>query len=93
MVERSRLVWPPKVGERIHHDTGWPERSWSAEVRAVVDDRVAVVKRWRKHKGWFVYELVEKLDVEIWNERKDRDPETGYFNGPLPRSRSTEQES
>jgi hypothetical protein len=66
--ERKPLAWPPKVGKRICFDTGHAHNSWSGEVRAVVDDDVAIVRYWRKHKGWHSYRIVEKLDVEIMND-------------------------
>lgn len=84
---RKLLVWPPTVGQRIHRDSGHDNTSWSAEVRAIVDDDYAVIKRWRKHKGWHTYEIIDRFDVEAWNRDKiDRDlPETGFFEGPLPK--------
>lgn len=82
MNPRKPLVWPPKVGERIHLDTGHDHNSWSAEVRAVVDDDYAVVKRWRKHKGWHVYEILDRLHVEVFN--KNGEVPMFYF-GPLPK--------
>jgi hypothetical protein len=81
-MSRRPLIWPPKVGERIHFDVGHAHRAWSGEVRAIVDEDVAVVKRWRKHKGWHVYEILERIDVEIGNEMGPR-----YFLGPLPRAK------
>lgn len=86
---RKRLVWPPKVGQRIHRDSGHDHTSWSAEVRAVVDDDYAVLKRWRKHKGWHVYEIIDRLDVETWN--RERSSTTGFFVGPLPKRSPSSQ--
>lgn len=88
-VTRKPLVWPPKVGQRICRDTGHLHNSWSAEVRAIVDDDVAVLRRWRKHKGWHTYELLEKLDVEIGNDREGR---AMYYEGTLPRRRVSQIE-
>jgi hypothetical protein len=72
------LVWPPVVGKRICFDTGHEHNSWSGEVRAIVDDDYAVIRRWRKHKGWHTYEILERLNVEIYNEYAPR-----YFEGGL----------
>ena len=83
-MKRSRLVWPPKVGQRIHFDTGHDHNSWSGEVRAVVDDDYAMVKRWRKHKGWFHYFVVDSLDVTVYGDSAEH----GYFVGPLPRRKA-----
>lgn len=78
---RVRLVWPPKVGQRIHLDTGHPHNSWSAEVRAIVDGDYAVIRRWQKHKGWHRYGIIDSLDVSVWGDDATR----GYFVGPLPK--------
>lgn len=85
MADRQSLVWPPKVGQRIYFDTGHKHNSWSAEVRAIVDDDYAVVKRWRKRKGWHTYEVLDRLGVEAFNE-SPRGPR--YFVGSLPRKRA-----
>ena len=84
-MKRSPLVWPPKVGQRIHFDVGFPGRAWTGEVRAIVDNDVAVVKRWRPHRGWHTYEILERLDVEIANRELS---EPRYFVGPLPRRKA-----
>jgi hypothetical protein len=86
---RRLLIWPPKVGTRIHRDSGHDHTSWSGEVRAIVDDDYAVIKRWRKHKGWHTYEIVDRLEVETWNKDRDRNPEVGFFEGPLPKRLTT----
>lgn len=85
MKQRKTLTWPPRVGARICLDTGFASSSWSAEVRAIVDDDFAVVRRWRKHKGWSTYEVLEKLTVDVYN--RDR-AEPMFFEGPLPRARA-----
>lgn len=82
-MSRKPLVWPPKVGARICLDTGHAHNSWSAEVRAVVDDDYAVVKRWRKHKGWHTYEILDRLHVETFNRDQPM-----FFEGALPRKAS-----
>lgn len=85
MKQRKTLAWPPRVGARICLDTGFASSSWSAEVRAIVDERVAIVKRWRKHKGWHTYEVLERQLVEVFN----RDPaKPMFFEGPLPRAKT-----
>jgi hypothetical protein len=73
----------------VHLDTGFPGNSWSAEVRAVVDGDYAVIKRWRKHKGWFGYFILDRLEVQTWNERKDTEEDKGFFLGPLPKRTET----
>lgn len=86
MSARKVLAWPPVVGQRVCLDLG--DRlhgSWSGEVRAIVDDDFAVVKRWRAHKGWYVYEILDRLTVEVWNER-GREPRV--FVGGLRRRRA-----
>lgn len=80
----KRLVWPPKVGSRVHLNSGHEHNSWSGEVRAVVDEDYAVIKRWLKHKGWHRYEILERLTVETFNRNKD-DDRFGFFEGPLPK--------
>lgn len=85
---RTRLVWPPPVGARVHLDTGHPHNSWSGEVRAVVDDDYAVIKRWLKHKRWHHYEILERLTVDTFNAPRnvtDNYPDFGFWIGPLPR--------
>ena len=83
-MKRSPLLWPPKVGARIHFDTGHAHNSWSGEVRAVVDDDYAVVKRWRPHKGWHTYEVLDRLMVEGMN----RDGKVWYYVGSLPKRKA-----
>ena len=79
---REVLTWPPKVGSRFCRDYGpGNQNNYSAEVRAVVDDDYAVVKRWRKHKGWHVYEILDRQTLEVFN----RDAKC-FFVGPLPRA-------
>lgn len=87
-VKRQPLVWPPKVGQRICLDSGHEHTSWSAEVRAIVDDDYAVVKRWRKHKGWHSYEVIDRLQVETFNSDVRKGGRAMFFVGPLPRRSS-----
>lgn len=86
MRARKALVWPPVVGQRICLDLGDPVYgSWSGEVRAIVDDDFAVVKRWRPRKGWHVYEILDRITVELWNA-EGREPR--MFVGGLRRGRA-----
>lgn len=64
MKERKKLSWPPEIGKRICRDTGWAHNSWSGEVRAIVDEEYAVVKRWvSRWKSWR-YVIVERWEAE-----------------------------
>jgi hypothetical protein len=87
MKPRKPLTWPPKVGHRICLDSGHEHTSWSAEVRAIVDEDYAVIKRWRAHKGWHVYEVLDRLQVETFNSRQAM-----FFEGPLPRTSSAQKD-
>lgn len=78
---RKPLTWPPRIGTRICLDTGYAHSSWSGEVRAVVDEDFAVIKRWRKHKGRHTYEVLDRLTVETFNRDGVR-----FFDGGLRRS-------
>jgi hypothetical protein len=84
MKERELLRWPPKVGQRIHLDTGWAHNSWSGEARAVVDGEVAIIKRWMKHKGYHRYFILDRIEVQVFN-RNERESACKFFVGPLPR--------
>lgn len=81
MDERRPLVWPPKIGSRICHDTRHEINSWSGEVRAIVDGDYAVVRRWLRRKRYHRYEIVERMFVEAFNATA----RPAYFEGPLPR--------
>ena len=85
-MSRRPLVWPPKVGQRICLDTGYPYNSWSGEVRAIVDRDHAVVRRQRRGKqpGWMFYDLVNRLQVETFNRDRPR-----FFVGGLRRRPET----
>lgn len=83
MSARKVLAWPPVVGQRVCLDLGDGAGSWSGEVRAIVDDDFVVIKRWRAHKGWHVYDILDRLTVETWNEGR----EPRMFVGGLPRRR------
>lgn len=84
--EREVLTWPPKVGTRICLDTGHEHNSWSAEVRAIVDDDYAVLKRWRSHKGWHTYEIIDRLEVETFNgEHRRGTGRAMFYVGALPK--------
>jgi hypothetical protein len=73
------MTWPPKVGQRMCKDTGFADTSWSGEVRAVVDDEVAIVRRWLRHKQWHRYEVLDRLDFKFSAESE----KPIYFAGPL----------
>jgi len=38
----ERVAWPPRIGARVHYNSGWPQTSWTGEIRAIVDDEVVV---------------------------------------------------
>lgn len=77
------LVWPPKVGERIHYFVAPTKRhSWSAEVRSIVDDDYMVIRKWSVRTGWR-YEIIDRYWVEVSNEGTPR-----FFHGPLPKRKS-----
>lgn len=73
------LEWPPKVGARIHLNSGWPHTSWTAEVRAVVDDDVLVLRKTRAGRTW--WDLLDRIGFEVFGRR-----EGGLRGGPLPRA-------
>ena len=71
MSKRKPLTWPPKVGARFCLDYGAANlNNYTAEVRAIVDDDYAVVRRWRPRKGWHTYEILSRMTVEVFNESK-----------------------
>lgn len=80
---REAVSWPPRIGERVHYNSGWAHTSWSGEVRAVVDDTVAIVREWWKHKRYYHWRVVHRIEVMVWNERKHEAPNFRY--GGLPR--------
>ena len=78
MREAKPATWPPKVGQRIHLNSGHARTSWTGVVRAVVDDQVAIIRRYRRNKGWSDYYVEHRW----WFE----DPSGGRLRlGPLPR--------
>lgn len=80
----EHVTWPPKVGERIHYNSGWPHTSWSAEVRAVVDEEVAVISKWTPTSGRARYDLLDRVAVRVWANKKDG----CLWKGPLPKALS-----
>lgn len=82
----SELVtWPPRVGARIHFNSGWARTSWTAEVRATVDDEVAVILRSRPAMGRHGYSLLGRIEVHVMTSGK----EPSLFYGPLPKELCT----
>lgn len=79
----EKATWPPKVGERIHHNSGWGHTSWTGEVRAIVDNDVVVLAA--RHPGgkrsWY-WKLVDRLDFEL---RTGMGEEYAIRKGPLPK--------
>lgn len=75
--EKKPLVtWPPAVGDRVHFNSGCPHTSWTAEVRAVVDDRVVVLWRTVPANGWSSYDVMRRCSFDVFKVRR----------GPLPRA-------
>lgn len=78
------VTWPPAVGDRIHYNSGWAGTSWSAEVRAVIDDEVAVIAKWKptgKGRSGRRYDLLDRIAVMVWGN-----PKSGcLWKGPLPK--------
>lgn len=72
----SEVEWPPRLDARIHYNTGWPQTSWAGDVRAVVDNAVAVVLR-ASASGPERYALLSRWDFE---------GPAPYRYGPLPRA-------
>jgi len=71
-----------RVGLRIHYNSGWPNTSWTAEVRsAPVDDEVVVLYRSTPSGGRQRYVLLDRYEVEAAT-RSDWKP---LRVGPMPR--------
>ena len=70
------VEWPPAIGARIHYNSGGWYSSWTAEVRAVVDDDVAVI--FKTQVGHSFWALLTKLEVDVWRDK--------LHMGPLPRA-------
>lgn len=56
----------PAVGWKVRKNFG-PRSSMSwphfGEVRAIVDDRIIVVMRYSKRHGDYIYEVVDRIDI------------------------------
>lgn len=83
-MKRKPLEWPPKVGARICLDTGYGWTSWSGEVRAIVDDDYAVVRKYLQAKSRSVYVILDRIEVEVFNSNERSG--VRYFDGPLRKS-------
>jgi hypothetical protein len=70
----ERVTWPPREGARIHYNSGWSMTSWTAEVRSIVDDEVAVIFETAARGGRSTYALLTRTQVDVWKLRY----------GPLP---------
>jgi hypothetical protein len=70
--------WPPRLASRIHFNSGYPQTSWTAEVRAVVDNEVVVVQRLAP-----AYAVDAQYSVLLRWEVENRQRPLHY--GPLPR--------
>ena len=72
------VQWPPRLAARIHFNSGYPHTSWTAEIRAVVDNEVAVLlKVSPAYAGQGHYAQLLRWEVE------NRARPIHY--GPLPR--------
>lgn len=65
---------------RIHVNTGWSQTSWSADVRAVVDDEVAVLFKQQAGVELGHYVLLHRWEID--GEHKSR----ACRYGALPRA-------
>lgn len=77
------VVWPPRLGARIHWNSGWATTSWTAEVRAIVDDEVAVIWKTVPVYGHSRYELMDRIQVMVSGDYGR--PTGGLRYGPLPK--------
>lgn len=69
----------PAVGQRVHFDSGHDSTSWSAIVRAIVDDKVMVLKEWWPTKQSWRY----RTETLWWWDM-------GHVKaGPLPRRKKS----
>ncbi len=76
----ERVTWPPRVGARVHYNSGWPRTSWTGEVRGIVDDQVVVyLSSSPAYAGRSSYKLETRLGVEM----QSKDGTLRY--GPIPR--------
>ena len=76
------LKWPPRVGARIYYDSGDPETSWSAEVRAIVDGAAAVLLV--SHGGRY-YDVLSRSTFSAWTRDRDAGSPGPLRAGPRPR--------
>lgn len=89
--ECDPVTWPPTVGGRIHYNSGWSQTSWSAEIRAVVDSEVAVIRKWTPSSGRTRYDLLTRINVMVW-ARDNGDGDRGsLWRGPLPKALTKEE--
>jgi hypothetical protein len=53
------------VGAVVHFNSGWSGSSWEAELRALVDDRVAIVRSrvGRRRDEYFV---ITSIELMVW---------------------------
>lgn len=86
-------TWPPEVGDRLHYNSGWHETSWTGEVRAVVDDRIAIVLANAPDGGarrGSQYQIVDRWWFEPDNGPLTKEPghkgRTKLRKGPIPRA-------
>jgi hypothetical protein len=70
----------------VHLNTGFAHTSWSGEVRAVlIEDRVAVVRRWLTHKRYWAWVVLDELDFTYMPRiRMGRLPAAVRKNGLQP---------
>lgn len=75
------VVWPPRVGDRLHVNSGFADSSWEGEARAVVDGKIVVFLCRRRFKSdsmreWYMLE--KHGSVRAWGR------EHLLCYGPLP---------
>jgi len=68
------MAWPPAVGARVHYNSGWPHTSWTAEVRGVVDGKVAVLRKTCPAFGKTRWDLLRRFEADIFKVRVGRLP-------------------
>lgn len=83
-IDSPSVKWPPKVGDRIHYNSGWHETSWSAEVRGVIDDKAVIVRRPGKYG--LRYEVFDRTAFGVWTWSHGP-----LRMGPLPKALTCEK--
>jgi hypothetical protein len=80
----ERVTWPPRVGERVHYNSGHPRTSWAGEVRAIVDDRAVVfLSSMPAYAGSSSYKIETREYILVYG----RGPDSGGLRyGRLPRA-------